>query len=522
MNLGNKTSKETIFSFTALVLVCAWPFLNILLQNIHVIFDITPFLINISLIAACICALSYLLSFLFKKSILRINSVLTLALIFIFSYSAISDKLGKHLITANLHGFSVSFTGIWALFVLVCLLIIWNKSRFFFTRNIVILIAFVLGLTPLSQVIFYATKQSLNQKNIVNSGNETLLTTKFKHHNNVYFLLLDAYGREDTLKNQMNYHNEHFLASLSKKGFVISDKSYSNYHFTLASLSSMFNMNYHELDPNGIEQRTAFNVPLRGYNKVIETFRKNKYKYILVPSGRWSEIDCSGVEDMCIAAHANVELVNNIIELTPLRKISNYLKKTHYMDFEDVEKAIHAFPNDPKFVFAHFAQVHDTVYNENCEITRMGHPVICCENRIKEYTNSINCVNKKLLIFIDKIIASDPDAIIVIQADHGPTIVAKNDEKACEYWLKNFWDLKIKSNEEFKNMYGVLSAIRIPNKNEQTFFYSSISPVNLFRGIFAYLQEEKPNYIQDKSFLLYEDSQKKGIYLGKNVDEFRN
>jgi hypothetical protein len=60
----------------------------------------------------------------------------------------------------------------------------------------------------------------------------------------VYFILVDMYGRQDVLSEVYDYDNSAFLNELSKMGFTIAECSQSNYSQTEMVLSSIFNLNY--------------------------------------------------------------------------------------------------------------------------------------------------------------------------------------------------------------------------------------------------------------------------------------
>ncbi len=61
----------------------------------------------------------------------------------------------------------------------------------------------------------------------------------FRQKPNVYFMILDAYGRADTLKLGLGFDNEGFLGELKKLGFFVPRQSVSNYPATNACVGSM-------------------------------------------------------------------------------------------------------------------------------------------------------------------------------------------------------------------------------------------------------------------------------------------
>jgi hypothetical protein len=78
----------------------------------------------------------------------------------------------------------------------------------------------------------------------------TETTTTLKNTNNVfserdiYYIILDSYGREDLLKSQFDYDNGSFIQELVNLGFVIPECTQSNYDNTVFSMTSSLNLNY--------------------------------------------------------------------------------------------------------------------------------------------------------------------------------------------------------------------------------------------------------------------------------------
>ena len=63
-------------------------------------------------------------------------------------------------------------------------------------------------------------------------------------HPDVYFIILDAYARQDILKDIYSFDNSKFLDNLESKGFYIADKAIANYGQTGLSLGSSLNLLY--------------------------------------------------------------------------------------------------------------------------------------------------------------------------------------------------------------------------------------------------------------------------------------
>jgi hypothetical protein len=60
----------------------------------------------------------------------------------------------------------------------------------------------------------------------------------------IYYIILDAYGRSDMLQTIHGFDNSQFIEALESRGFAVASQSKSNYPRTLLSLSSSLNMQY--------------------------------------------------------------------------------------------------------------------------------------------------------------------------------------------------------------------------------------------------------------------------------------
>ena len=61
---------------------------------------------------------------------------------------------------------------------------------------------------------------------------------------NVYYILLDSYMREDTLKNLLNYDNSDFSRFLMKNNYSNANETIAAYPSTKYSMVSIFEMEY--------------------------------------------------------------------------------------------------------------------------------------------------------------------------------------------------------------------------------------------------------------------------------------
>lgn len=64
----------------------------------------------------------------------------------------------------------------------------------------------------------------------------------------IYYILLDGYGREDVLLETAGFDNSEFLGRILDQGFAVAELPTTNYNFTAYSIPSALNMGYIELE----------------------------------------------------------------------------------------------------------------------------------------------------------------------------------------------------------------------------------------------------------------------------------
>jgi len=94
----------------------------------------------------------------------------------------------------------------------------------------------------------------------------------------IYYIILDGYGRADVLKESFRFDNSEFIDYLTRQGFFVASESLSNYPLASEpSMASSLTMRYLEIfeDP----------LPLVKENAVAQLLSKIGYQYVHVGSG---------------------------------------------------------------------------------------------------------------------------------------------------------------------------------------------------------------------------------------------
>jgi hypothetical protein len=289
----------------------------------------------------------------------------------------------------------------------------------------------------------------------------------------VYYIILDSYGRQDELSQYYQLDISEFVNRLKAAGFYIVRCSQSNYGVTDFSLASALNMNYiEEFAPPPAQSQSKWvplGEPIR-HSLVRKIFEGMGYKTVAFDSGVW----WSELQDADYYIHGSSRGIDvpvnfwqpNGFEIlfmrtTALRVIleaSNPWLGTffvdslrgHAQDIEFILKELGDVPliPGPKFVFVHLMAPHAPyVFSPDGKF-------VFTEAANPGYPNEIKYLNTQIAPLVEKIIEeSSIPPIIILQSDHSLD---------TEVRLENF------------------NAIYFPDNGGKV-LYPTLTPVNIFR-----------------------------------------
>lgn len=339
-----------------------------------------------------------------------------------------------------------------------------------------------------AQIAFntYQASAIRNQVNTPTQSPEELAPTATKR--DVYYILLDAYSRQDLLKEKFDLDTSDFINELENLGFYIPKCTQGNYFTTYSSMSSTLNMNY--LDALGVDATTAnptIYAPLIQNSEAFRIFRELGYQTVTF-KGVHPTLD---IEDSTyqfdlyeantlIGSPSSINFQYLFLKTTILLPALEYLETLPTLDlspslarwlpvdkskdsreYRQYEQSVFALetleslPNLPgkKFVYAHLLITHQPF-------------VFFPDGRFHEalpqdhsaYRDQVIFANKRLLEIVKVLLEkSDVEPIIILQSDH--------------------------SYLDGKDRVKILNAYYLPNGGNQ-YLYESITPVNTFRVIF--------------------------------------
>jgi hypothetical protein len=298
----------------------------------------------------------------------------------------------------------------------------------------------------------------------------------------IYFIVLDAYGRQDLLERTYAYDNSEFIDFLRGEGFYVADCSHSNYNHTWFSVATTLNMDYLEnLAENGDMPRPA---EIIKHSRVRSLLGSLGYRMVAFETGYdfidisdadvYYQSDQSGRLGSLLTAPVNAfelmylrtTLATAILELNHISEDQIELAvKKDKMEYTYAQLAEVPQLQGPKLVYAHINTTHPpfpyALSAEERKADEQSSPgVVDLGAQTRRYHESIIISNQKMESLIRTLLAeSKTPPIIILEGDHGP-------------FLSNT------RNHIFEN----LSAFYFPDGNYAS-LYPEISPVNSFRVV---------------------------------------
>ncbi len=244
----------------------------------------------------------------------------------------------------------------------------------------------------------------------------------------VYFFLLDGYARNDQIQTLLGYDNSALDEDLAARGFAVTDASIASYPMTFLSMMSIFESGYPYDEPAEFAAVPAGRIDryIQGDNSTMRRFEALGYTTVYAHGGPFAFTRCSGEHvDVCLEPDSGRGAVGDLeltlAEMTPLGPL-DLLQAPRTTPTSVVGALDAADVASPRFVFAHIISPHEPYYfDEACgarDRPLQQSQVDDAGNRAA-YVNEIRCLNDDLMVALDRLLAADPDAIVIVASDHG-------------------------------------------------------------------------------------------------------
>ncbi len=466
--------------------------------------QIRPRDVGNSLLVTCAFVLVVWLVFLLlTRSSGRAAVQSALFFVFFFSYGHVYNMLeGQKLLGVEI-GF-VKLLVVYAVLYLAAAILLWRRTSPVpgtvsmlnaFTLALCLLLLLQVGVFQLKKGAKPAAAPSVPADQAPAAGAELP---------DIYYIILDAYPRQDVLADEMNFDNSGFIAALRERGFYVADCANSNYDDTVSSVTSSLNYAYLQ-NPDGKNAALSlFNnrvrndlaqlgyqfVATKGYSSFNDIDDADIYLNYLTDSGFKDTV----ARSQFIAMFAETTLLRALFEHYYMNPVKNdflpywfftgrvedsvlgyaslWYNQTVYV-FDQLEELPGRAGN--YFVYAHINAPHGPyVFDREGNFRYTNNP----EDNLPYYTDTVVYLNKRVLELVDVLISeSAPPPVIILQGDHGAHVLTSGADK-----------------------HKILSAYLLPADAEAD-LYPAITPVNTFRVVLRHLFGAELELLPDMVYL---------------------
>jgi|GEM_PF-6409573 len=320
-------------------------------------------------------------------------------------------------------------------------------------------------------------------------GNENIFRNKSDSGNsvwfkpvetpNIYFILADGLASFKYLR-ELGFPADQFVDHLEDQTFVVYEDTFANIHPTLLSMASILNFQLVEsgnwetarqVISNPIELK--HNLKSAGYG--LEYFHMADY---LLLRG------CSA--DTCFPQLNKFKEAQAMLSRIRGKKHvaadwSNYVDHDTLLDQIEISLKTH---DTPMFRYVHSYYPAHSPNNVRASCNK--------ELEIVRYKKRVEDELDRLKLFIDGILAEDPNSIIILSSDHGP-------------WISNncTWHGIPDSVSGVRDRIGAAIAVKWPKTYDNRFDSEIFSTVNLIKYVMASLNDHDSKDLRFESEDLY-------------------
>jgi len=310
----------------------------------------------------------------------------------------------------------------------------------------------------------------------------------FKKKPNIYLIQPDGYVNFSELKKgKYNFDPSDFENYLLSQGFKNYPNFRSNYASTLTSNSATFMMKHHYYN-NGSSSSEAVNARdiIISDNSVLKIFKNNGYKthflaelpYLLLNRAKLG-YDTSNFdyEDL---GYIGTGLEKRQDFLTPLKNV------------------IEEYTDTPNFFFI---EIFNPGHIHGSDLDSEG-----IEGERALWLKGLESANTIMKNTIDIIKNRDPNALIIVMADHGGFVGFKHTKEAYT---------KTTDKDAIHSIFSSILSIHWPNNDAPAMDKNFKSAVNLFRVLFSSLSEDAiylDHLQEDASYMKIKLGAPKGVY----------
>ena len=467
---------KTLLSIVVLALFSGVAFLNFYRRNFDELTQSSRLVHDYLVVLAIATAASLIAKAVFRSvPIFRIFLVAAITVFMVFYYDEIKRLPGGGPVALSI--------ACWACATILAVFAVGKfstKAAFLPTMTIV---GLVYVATPMTSLIHAHWRPS-------KPVGAAILSLEARHPRNVYWIVLDGYPRADVLRQFFDFDNTPFLNGLRDLNFVVYDHAVASFPETIFSISSTLSLGFLADDESSsriLPQQELYQI-IHGQSVVVNTMRSMGYRYIHFQNGYDNLTQCPLEGAICVRGNrARDDLLDEfdvaLLSKTPLIDVIAHgnasfgIKEVPFLrgsvrDLTDKLAEVQAH-GGPFFLYGHVLAPHPPIrFRRDCSTRAAAPDLLRWDPADKPaFLEQLICVNGEATDLLGKIARSDPEAIVVVQSDHG-TAFRDQFKKPIDTW----------DSLDLKERFGALNAIRMPASCAQD-AQGSVDLVNTFARV---------------------------------------
>lgn len=385
-----------------------------------------------------------------------------------------------------------------ALFILPVLSYVWLRVRDNLTNSLVEYANYLTLLLCIVQSVLIYQRSD----NFVSSVKPlTFTASSITKKPDIYLVVFDAYPGQISLQNYFQFDNSRTIQHLRNKGYYVPDTFQSNYNLTIGSMNSEFNMQY-------VNSKALY--PWNHFSLYLKSFRAIRDAHLIsfLQQQHYRIVNNSIFELGNSPQQFEFPILKKGLDAIHLKMLHQQLwrhfgwivnKGKWKIDFmfrrgylrghllnQEILKATLEPKKDPspQFMYSHVVMPHDPYFTDSTgKLLDFEHITAYRDTFRTFFIDYLKYTNQRLRNLADSLVSMHPDAIVILQSDHG--------------WRQ------YPSNQRHL-MYNNFLAIHLPDSA-----YQQLQPlrsnVNLFRILLNHYFGQQMPLLPDSSFYVDEE-----------------
>jgi hypothetical protein len=462
---------------------------------------VIPLIVNLT-----VCGTVFGLSYLLLRHVRRAAIVTSVSVLLIFTFDALAIVLNRSLKSINVVGNDAFYVLPYVLIAAgIISVFVRSKNEFTLLTKFLNIISLVLVIGNLGYVAMHESEiqSKLNEVRARQTKElDAIKLTSQKSNPDIYYIILDAFGRTEVLKQFYDYDNSEFIKQLEERGFTVAKQSRSNYQMTVLSLPSALNIEYLNYLEKIMGRDSIDNVVLcrlTQRNNVTQALKRIGYRFENMRSGYAPTDYIPDADDNIGSPFGNIfhlAFARGTI-IGPFQRYFDFMgnaarnARTYAINHPD---EIIGKPS-PKFSLVHILIPHPPFLFKEDGSAQPLDQISLAETYTKEkYIGQIKYIQKHILTFLDALNKDPRKKVIIVQGDHGPSLQEGTDGNPSDSFL----------NERMR----ILNAYHLPESDldaakagtEGRTIYDGITPVNSFRVVLNKYFDAKLPMLEDKCY----------------------